>query len=66
MTEDELKTGEKARISGYYAYNGAVDKKISCIPTPEERIIPLDKGDTAPPVKSCGSAANWKLLRGRW
>ena len=61
MTEEYLKTGEKAKVSGLYSYNGPTDNKIGCVPTPEEQIIPLSRGEHAPPVKSCGSGAIWKL-----
>ena len=63
MAKKELITGEKAEISGLYVYNGPISKKPSCSPTQEERIIPLDAGDTAPPVKSCGDSAKWKLVK---
>ena len=58
-----LKTGERASVSGFYAYNGPVDRKIACSPTPEECEIPLESGERAPPVKSCGTAANWRFVR---
>ncbi len=63
MTRKELITGEKAEVTGLYKYNGPVNNKPSCSPTPEEQIIPLDVGDTAPPVKSCGDSAKWKLVK---
>jgi len=57
------KTGEKATTSGVYSYQGPVDRTSSCIPTKEEREIPLSKGETFPPVKSCGTGARWKKVR---
>ena len=58
-----LKTGEKATVSGFYAYQRPEDGKIGCNPTPEEQVIPLEKGETAPPVKSCGVSATWRLVK---
>lgn len=60
-----IKTGETAEISGDYAHMGNPNGTTSCSPTTEEKIIPLDKGDTAPPVKSCEEPALWKLVKRR-
>jgi len=65
MSTNDLKTGEKAKASGYYKYDGPISGKPSCSPTPEEQIIPLEKGETAPPVKSCADSAKWKFLRSK-
>ena len=35
----------------------------TCSPTSEERVIPLERGEIFPPIKSCGNGAYWKLLR---
>jgi len=63
MSEFDITTGEKAKVSGNYRYNGSPDRSVNCTPTLEECIIPLEKGETAPPVKSCNSSANWKLVK---
>lgn len=63
MPKEVLKTGEITEISGNYAHAGSPDGKTSCNPTPEEKIIPLERGDTAPPVKSCAEPALWKLVK---
>lgn len=63
MTKEIIRTGEKADISGLYVHMGNPNGKTSCSPTSEERIIPLEKGDTAPPVKSCAEPAIWKLVK---
>jgi len=60
MTES-YKTGEKVPVSGIYSYKGPTDKRTSCTPTQEEQRIPLSKGETFPPVKSCDSGAVWEL-----
>lgn len=58
---NRFKTGEKAPQSGLYRYDGPTSTDgISCVPTPEEMVIPLQKDETFPPVKSCGSAAYWR------
>ncbi len=59
--EDIIKTGEKAPKSGNYEYAGHPEKKTSCSPTNEEKIIPLEKGEIAPPIKSCEEPALWKF-----
>ena len=63
MAKKILKTGETAEVSGLYAHAGNPDGKTSCTPTKEEQIIPLEKGETAPPVKSCAEPAMWKLVK---
>ena len=57
------KTGEEAPESGTYQYDGPTDDGVTCEPTPEEKVIPLSKGEKFPPIKSCGSSggAFWKL-----
>jgi hypothetical protein len=57
------KTGETCEIAGDYEFDGYVDGTNSPAPTAEERIIPMDKWDTFPPVKSSEKAAWWKLIR---
>ena len=56
------KTGQKAPHTDIYEYVKSVDNKVSCEPTNEEKIIPLSKDETFPPVKSCGKdgGAYWK------
>lgn len=65
MSNFDLITGEKARVSGYYAYDGPAKGTVSCIPTKEEQVIPLEKNETAPPVKSCELGAKWRFLRSK-
>ena len=62
MTEIH-KTGEKVPVSGVYSYQGTVGEGTNCVPTREERHVPLSKGETFPPVKSCSTGAKWKLDR---
>lgn len=63
MVENYFKTGEKVPTSGIYSYQGPVEGQTSCIPTREEREIPLSQGETFPPVKSCRTGAKWRLER---
>ncbi len=37
--------------------------KLDCQPTDAEREMPLTKGATFPPLRSCGKAAVWRLVR---
>ena len=59
--DEKYRTGEKVPVSGIYSYQGPIDQRTSCEPTTEERRVPLSKGETFPPVKSCESGAKWKL-----
>ena len=57
------KTGETCEIAGKYQFDGYVDGTTYPSPTAEERVIPMDRGDTFPPVKSSAKAAWWVLIR---
>ena len=57
------KTGETCEIAGDYEFDGYVDGTTYPSPTAEERVIPMDRRDTFPPVRSSQKAAWWKLLR---
>lgn len=63
MRKRIIKTGETAEVSGLYNHIGNPDGKTSCSPTAEEKIIPLEEGDKAPPVKSCKEPALWELVK---
>jgi len=58
----KYKTGDTAPETGKYRYAGPASDGVSCSPTPEEMMIPLSRGETFPPVKSCGSrgGAYWQ------
>ena len=58
----EYKTGEICPTTGQYGYVRHIES-CGCSPTQEERVIPLEKGERFPPIKSCGNGAYWKLLR---
>lgn len=60
---DRFKTGEKCDTSGSYVFDGYVDGTQTPAPTTEERVIPLSKSETFPPVRSSKKAAWWKLQR---
>ena len=57
------RTGEKVPESGIYSYQGPADGTTACAPTKEELEIPLSKGETFPPIKSCKTGAEWKKVR---
>ena len=62
-TRTRYKTGETCVISGVYQFDGYTDGTQTPAPTPEERQIPLSKGETFPPIRSSGKACWWKLIR---
>ena len=57
-----FKTGDKCDTSGRYQFDGYTDGTSTPTPTANEQIIPLDVGDTFPPVRSSNKAAWWKYL----
>lgn len=58
-----FKTGQTAPVNGVYIFDGYVDGTTTPSPTNEERVIPLSRGETFPPVRSANKAAYWKLQR---
>ena len=60
---DRFKTGQNCETSGSYAFDGYVDGTNTPAPTSAERVIPLAKSETFPPIRSCNKAAFWKLQR---
>lgn len=57
------KTGETCTFSGHYKFAGHTDGSIGCHPTLDESDIPMYKGNTFPPIKSCGKGAYWTYVR---
>jgi len=57
------KTGEKCVESGRYRFDGYTDGTSSPPPRPEEREIPLSRGETFPPIRSAGKSCWWKLMQ---
>jgi len=57
-----FRTGEKCVQSGRYEFDGYLDCSSYPPPTAEERIIPMDVGDTFPPVNSADKGAWWKYI----
>jgi hypothetical protein len=51
------KTGEIASCTGRYQFAGYTDGTTRPSPTAEERIIPLSRGETFPPIRSTGKGA---------
>ena len=56
------KTGETCVITGRYMFDGYTDGTHSPPPTTEELEIPLERGETFPPIRSSGKACWWRLL----
>ena len=54
------KTGDKAPRTGVYKWMRYTDGTRTPTPTANERRIPLEVGETFPPVKSAGKAAWWR------
>jgi hypothetical protein len=57
----EYRTGEKAPVSGRYDFVRHTSTDSSCHPTAGEQSIPLSKGETFPPCRSCQTGAVWRL-----
>lgn len=57
------KTGEKCVESGRYRFDGYTDGTSLPAPRPEEREIPLSRGETFPPIRSTGKSCWWKLMQ---
>ena len=59
-----VESGEAAPESGYYLYKRhPVKGRVPCLPTKEEKIILLERGDQVPRIESCkGHPALYKLV----
>ncbi len=55
------KTTEKCTKAGTYDWDGYTDGTRTPSPTAQEKSIPMDVGDTFPPVRSCNKGAYWLL-----
>lgn len=59
-----FKTGMICTTKGQYVFVRYVDAPIGTPqPTTEERVIPMERGGTFPPIRSTGQAAYWNRLR---
>lgn len=58
----EFTTGQVCEQSGVYAFSGHVGGG-DCAVSPAQREIPLSRGEVFPPVRGCGHAARWRLVR---
>lgn len=56
------KTGDTCEATGRYAFDGYSDGLGGPPVTAEERIIPLSRGETFPPIKSQSRGAYWTLV----
>jgi hypothetical protein len=57
-----FKTGDTSPIKASYDWDGYTDGTNSPQPTANEKKIPMDRGDTFPPVRSCNKGAFWKTV----
>lgn len=62
LTKTRFKTGETCQTSGRYRFDGYTDGTSYPSPTSEEREIPLSRGETFPPIRSCNKACWWVLV----
>lgn len=60
---DRFKTGQTCEATGSYVFDGYLDGSSSPSPTAEERVIPLSRSETFPPIRSASKACWWKLQR---
>lgn len=60
-TQTRHRTGERCEVSGRYTFDGYVDGTSYPAPHPQEREIPLSRGEVFPPIRSSGKACYWKL-----
>lgn len=58
----KFQTGEKAPSTGSYRFVSFVDVSVRCQPTSNERVIPLSRGETFPPIRSCNASAWWMKI----
>jgi len=58
-----FRTGQQCVESGRYRFDGYLDGTSSPPPRPEEREIPLSRGETFPPIRSTGKGCWWKLVQ---
>ncbi|MCB8991834.1 MAG: YjzC family protein [Ardenticatenaceae bacterium] len=57
-----FKTGDKVTITGRYEFVQYTDGTTTPTPTVEERIVPLEYGETFPPIRSANKGAWWRLI----
>lgn len=57
------KTGQQCPQSAVWKFAGYVDGSQWPPPKPEERDIPLSKGEIFPPIRSAAKAAWWRFYR---
>lgn len=62
MAENLYKTGDSAPHTGRYEFVKYVDGTTVPSPTREEKVIPLNRGETFPPVRSTKKAAWWRSI----
>jgi len=56
------KTGDKAPQNGRYEFIRYTDGTSTPLPTSQERLIDLTRGEVFPPIRSCNKGAYWRLV----
>jgi len=56
------RTGETSPTNGKFQWDEYTDGSRTPAPTAEEKVIPLDKGETFPPIRSCNKGCYWVLI----
>lgn len=54
-----FKTGDKCPSTSHYKFDRYVDGTTTPSPTKEEERIPLENGETFPPIRSSEKACYW-------
>ncbi|MBK8265144.1 MAG: YjzC family protein [Nannocystis sp.] len=61
---ERFKTGQTSPGTGSFVFDGYLETtNWRPAPTTEERVIPLSRGETFPPIRSQSAAAWWKCQR---
>lgn len=60
--QTRFKTGETSPYTARFRFDGYLDGTWSPAPTPEEKEIPMDKGDTFPPIRSTAKGCWWRKI----
>lgn len=58
----KFKTGQICPTKGKYQFDCYTDGSTYPSPTAEEKVIPMDIGDTFPPINSANKGAWWMYI----
>lgn len=60
---DRFRTGQTSPYTSRFRFDGYLDGTSTPAPSAEERVIPMDKGDTFPPIRSTNKGCWWMRIR---